>query len=229
MDSARCTDTDLRTLAKAYYIAKSVVIQEGFAPEIDWQYQVSLDTLDESTFLCEAAWVILNSGMRESVIRSKFPNISKAFFNWQCSRMIVTHALRCRAKALRHFNHAAKMEAIVSVATHINVLGFKKVTELISENGAAYLQQFPYIGPATSLHLAKNIGLPLAKPDRHLRRIATGLGYEKVQDLCSDISSITGEPVPVVDLVVWRYATRHQHQLFRFTSFFKRRKGLSDS
>lgn len=227
MDSVRSTDASLRTLAKAYYIAKSVVIQEGFAPEIDWQYQVSLDTLDESTFLCEAAWVILNSGMRERVISRKFPDISKAFFNWQCSRIIVSHADNCRAKALRHFNHVAKIEAIVNIATHVNILGFKKVTELISEDGVAYLKQFPYIGPATSLHLAKNIGLPLAKPDRHLRRIATGLGYENVQDLCSDISFITGEPVPVVDLVVWRYATRHQRQLLRFASFFKRRGSLA--
>jgi hypothetical protein len=229
MDSVRSTDTGLRTLAKAYYIAKSVVIQEGFAPEIDWQYQVSLDTLDEPTFLCEAAWVILNSGMRESVISSKFPSISKAFFNWQCSRTIVSHANKCRAKALRHFNHAAKIEAIINIATHVDLLGFRKVTELIAENGVAYLQQFPYIGPATSLHLAKNIGLPLAKPDRHLLRIASGLGYEKVQDLCSDISFITGEPVPVVDLVIWRYATRHKHQLFRFTGFFKRHMGLAAS
>jgi hypothetical protein len=88
--------------------------------------------------------------------------------------------------------------------------GFPRTFLQIKEGGVNYLQQFPYLGPITSLHLAKNIGLPVAKPDRHLRRIADKLGYSCVQKLCEDIARATDEPVPVVDLVLWRYSTLRQ-------------------
>lgn len=223
MNPVNHTNFRLRQLSKAYYIAKSVVIDEGFAWEIDWQYAVSLNKLDEPIFLGEAAWVILNSGMRESVVKRKFPGVSQAFFDWQSSQLIMTYADTCRMNALRYFRHTAKIEAILTIAKHVNEHGIKTILEQISENGVVYLQQFPYMGPATSLHLAKNIGLPLAKPDRHLLRIAKSFGYERVQDLCEDISLVTDEPVPVIDLVLWRYATKHQRQIARFTDLFNRR------
>lgn len=229
MSPKSCIDSRLRKLAKAYYIAKSVVIEEGFAPEVDWQYEVTLDLLDEPTFLCESAWVILNSGMRESVIRKKFDSISQAFFNWRCARQIVEHAETCRINALRHFGHAAKVQAILDIAAHVNALGIKQVAKRISENGVIYLQQLPYIGPATSFHLAKNIGLPLAKPDRHLQRVAKSFGYKNAQDLCVDIALMTDEPVSVIDLVIWRYATRHKRQLAKFADNFNRSLGSTAS
>jgi hypothetical protein len=67
-------------------------------------------------------------------------------------------------------------------------------------------QQFPFIGPITSFHLAKNLGLPVAKSDRHLVRLANAVGFEDVQSMCRNISSFTGDPVPVVDIVLWRFS-----------------------
>ena len=59
----------------------------------------------------------------------------------------------------------------------------------------------------TAYHLAKNIGLPVAKPNRHLIRIAQMEKYSDVQTLCGDISKLSGDSIPVVDIVLWRYAT----------------------
>jgi len=170
-------DERLRLIAKGYYIAKSTLIKEGYAAEVDWQYEVSLRDLDESTFLREAAWVILSSGMRETVIRQKFSDISEAFFDWASAGRIVEHADLCTARAADHFRHQAKLAAIVTVAAHVSQQGFSRVVENVRNNGIEYLQQLPYMGPATSCHLAKNIGLPLSKPDRHLLRLANKLGY----------------------------------------------------
>jgi hypothetical protein len=217
MNQLSPVDSRLRRLGKAYYIAKSVVINEGFAAEIDWQYAASLDQLNEQTFLCEAAWVILNSGMRESVVRKKFSGVSQAFFDWRSSVLIVTNENDCRTEALRHFCHTGKVEAILTVAKHLNAIGINEITEQLSKHGPAYLQKFPFVGPTTSLHLAKNIGFSVAKPDRHLCRIADSFGYDGVQKLCEDIARVTDEPVQVIDVVLWRYATKHQQEIMRFS------------
>lgn len=219
------TDTNLavdriRSVAKAYYLAKGHVLEGGYAPEVDWQYEVSLDHMDESCFLREAAWVILAGGMSEHVIRMKFPAISQAFFNWHSARVIVDNAESCRTDALHHFGNLGKINGILAIADHVNSVGLQSVTENLLASGVQYLQQFPYLGPATAYHLAKNIGLLCAKPDRHLCRIADSLGYDCVQQLCIDISNITDEPIPVIDIVLWRFATLHRNYLERFSLLF---------
>ena len=66
------------------------------------------------------------------------------------------------------------------------------------------LSQFPFIGPITANHLAKNLGYQLAKDDRHLQRIALRFGYKSAQGLCADISAVTGDSIAVVDTILWR-------------------------
>jgi hypothetical protein len=211
----------LRQIAKAYYIAKQTVVRKGYASEIDWQYSVSLEDLDETTFLREAAWVILCSGFRESTVRRKFPEITRAFLDWQSAREIVEHGEMCKKRALCHFAHDGKVSAIVAVASHLHCHGLEEVVREIKENGILYLQQLPFIGPATSYHLAKNIGLSVAKPDRHLSKIAHLLGYDSIQTFCAEIANATDEPISVVDLVLWRYATIYDQHIDRFATFIR--------
>ena len=47
----------------------------------------------------------------------------------------------------------------------------------------------------------------VAKPDRHLTRIANRAGYTEVQKFCIEISRLSGDSIPVVDIVLWRFAT----------------------
>lgn len=68
------------------------------------------------------------------------------------------------------------------------------------------LDELPWIGPITKYHLAKNLGFQVAKPDRHLVRIAKHFGYRDVQVMCAEIGNSTGDSIPVVDLILWRYA-----------------------
>ena len=207
-----------RHIAKAYLVAKNRLIKLGYEEEIDWQYDVSLDHLTESKFLRESAWVILNSGMKETVIRKHFYHISNAFNNWKSAIDISNNSFACRKRALVYFNHKPKIDAIISIAKRISKDGFSKLLSEIKAYGVDYLRQFPFLGPATSIHLAKNIGLNVAKPDRHLKRIAFNTGYNNVQEMCNDISIMTEDPIPVVDIVLWRFSTLYKYNLTVFTN-----------
>lgn len=197
----------LESLCLGYLDLKSELVERGFAWEIDWQASVLNMPIDETTFLRESAWVVLCSGMRESIVRAHFRAISKAFFGWQDASMIVDRKDLCRNRALRVFNSRRKMEAIISIAAVVVEAGFEQVgRKLVADDAAAYLQTLPQIGPVTALHLLKNLGRSIVKPDRHLARLSEQFGYEEPAEFCGRISEIVGDPVAVVDIVLWRAA-----------------------
>ncbi len=203
-------------LASAYVKAKLRVLASGFGPEIIWQKNLRIETLTEPDFLRECAWVILSSGMRESVVRGRFPRISEAFLGWVSAHQIVSQRDHCVRLALLCFRHKPKMEAIAQCAGIIHEKGFAAVRHEIDRDPIAALRQFPYLGPATSFHMAKNIGLSVVKPDRHMCRLATLSGYECASELCCTIAEYVGDPVSVVDIVLWRFATLHDDYLTLF-------------
>lgn len=200
-------------LATAYFFIKDAVLKAGFGEEISWQASVKFENITESDFLSEYAWVALSAGMKERVIRKRFQYVSYAFFHWESAKIIATNEDSCRRLALRYFNNRRKIEAIISTARDIASLGFSCFKEAIYSNPLEVLQALPFIGPVTRYHLAKNIGLPFAKPDRHLVRLATYAGYGDVQEFCGDICMYTGDSIPVVDLVLWRFAVTTESYL----------------
>jgi len=145
--------------------------------------------------------------MKERVIRNLFHAISSSFYYWESAKIIVENESICRHSALRHFNNAQKIEAIIITARNISSKGFNSFKTDIYLNPLEMLQSLPYIGPVTCYHLAKNIGLQVAKPDRHLKRLADSVGCSDVQRFCKYISLQTGDSIPVVDIVLWRFAT----------------------
>lgn len=213
MPNTSVTNNIRRELLAAYVVAKDAVIKKGFVAEIEWQDSIAFDEIDETTFLRESAWVVLSSGMREAVIRKKFPQVSSAFFEWESAKQIAKRSQLCQRRALLHFSHEPKIKAITSIAEYVFQQGFKSVRDRILREGIEYLVQFPYIGPATKYHLAKNIGIQAVKPDRHLLRVTQKVGYESPLSMCSDISRMVGDKISVVDLVIWRYATLHKDYL----------------
>jgi len=190
-----------------YQLAKTIVQQEGFQDEISWQSNLCFDNLDESSFLRETAWVILASGMREAIIRNRFEAISGCFFHWSSAQVITDYREKCELSALKIFNNRQKISAILNAAEQVKNIGFEALKEKIQSDPINFLQKFEYIGPVTVYHLAKNIGLPVAKPDRHLVRIALQENYYDVQSFCGEVSRLSGDPVPVVDIIFWRFAT----------------------
>lgn len=206
-------------LADMYLQMKEHIIRAGFAWEIDWQVTRSLNRLTENEFLAESAWVILCSGMRESVIRRRYQAISQAFLNWTSADDIKERRAECEAQALTVFGHDAKIRAISSLCEKVSMHGFSQIVQCIELDGVTFLQSFDFIGPVTSLHLAKNIGLDVVKPDRHLTRMAAMTGCSCPEQLCWYIAEATGDSISLIDLVLWRYATLDPHYAAFIASF----------
>ena len=194
-------------LAKAYLLAKDFVIRSGFDAEIDWQEDLSLQSVSESDFLREMAWVVLSAGFRESLLRKHFPALSAAFLNWSSGREISQAKHECRFKALQAFNHEKKVDAILSTSELTAQIGFAALKWRIENEGVEFLKQLSFIGPVTAFHLAKNLGLSVVKPDRHLVRTAKAGGFACPTSMCQTIADVVAEKLSVVDLVIWRYAT----------------------
>jgi hypothetical protein len=193
-------------MVSLYPIIKEVVRLEGYSKEISWQQNIDFGKMNEGAFIKELAWVILSSGMKEQTIRNVFSKLTPIFNNWQSAKMIHEQREDCYFKALRIFNHPGKISAIIDSIEVINSIGYNRLKRRIRRSPLETLQRFPYIGPVTVFHLAKNIGVQVAKPDRHLVRIAQSDGYDDVQDFCRNISKVHGDSVPVVDIVLWRFA-----------------------
>jgi hypothetical protein len=188
-----------------YVRASAYVGSQHLAAEVEWQRQASVDELTESEFLRQSAWVILCSGFKESAVRRVFDHISLCFFDWESAEAILQCRTTCVAAAYASFRNAAKLNAITECAARVSEQGFGRLKASILNDPLVVLQELPYIGPVTVLHLAKNLGFDVAKPDRHLVRLARYTGFSCVNDLCGFLAAANCERVNVVDLVLWRY------------------------
>ena len=202
------TQNSLNTI-KFYEAAKHYVVATGYSREIEWQTGLDINSFTETDLLREFAWVVLCSGFRESIVRRSFSFISLCFCEWESAEIICKYAQFCRAGALARFGNRRKIDAIVEGAALVEAAGFPNLRQSIIAKPIETLQCFPYIGAITAHHLAKNLGLSTAKPDRHLQHLAALFGYETVLQLCSDVSAATGDSIKVVDIVLWRFAERH--------------------
>ena len=192
-------------LAAAAYARAKEFAQANFREELAWQSSVSIDDVTESIFLREAAWVIFCTGFREHTLRVRFSYLSLCFCDWESGEAIVKNAVPCRATALASFNNPRKVDSVIQIARRVAQDGFITLKRNILGQPIEVLKALPYVGPVTVYHLAKNLGLPVAKPDRHLQRLAAALSYPDAHALCGEIAVLTGDPPQVVDLVFWRY------------------------
>jgi hypothetical protein len=200
-------------LLRYYYNAKQAVYSGGYFFEIYWQEKQDIELIDTKSFFSEYSWVVLSSGMRETVIRKKFNELTFIFNNWVSPQFISDNKYSIRKKALKAFNHPSKINALFFMAKYLCSVSIANEIGCILSEGVKYLEKFPYLGPATSLHFAKNLGLNVSKPDRHLVRISEKFGFDCPATFCKKISKYTGEKESVVDIVLWRYATLDKNYL----------------
>lgn len=192
---------------RLYREAERHVIEAGFGWEIDWQRKRAEGSYSERDLLRETAWVILCSGFREAAVRKCFNYISLCFCDWECAEAISHRAGVCVDTAIHGFRNRQKLEGIAAAAHIVHEEGFDTIKHRIAFNPIDELQRFPYIGPITSWHLAKNLGFPVAKNDRHLARMADRFGYSDAHEMCQSIARSASEEVSVVDVILWRFAT----------------------
>jgi hypothetical protein len=200
-----------------YVGAKEHVVRAGFGWEIDWQEQLTLERVNERHVLREQAWVVLSSGMRAAVVARLFEQVSRAFCDWDAVA-IQENPTRCIARAFAAFSHRGKMNAIAANCRMLAEEGLELWKRALRAYGPTWLTRLHYIGPVTCWHLAKNVGLDVVKPDRHLVRMARASGTRDPRSLCALFVGATGDRLAVVDLVLWRYATLRPNYVAEFRS-----------
>jgi hypothetical protein len=200
------SDTGVAGLIAHYAAAKDRVVERGFASELAWVDSLTDQSFTESDLLREAAWVILCSGFRESVVRLKFSYLSLCFCDWESASLIAKYGDTCIILAEKAFGYRRKLEAISNIARELHDIGFDRVKDEIQRDAVGRLSSFPFIGPITSYHLAKNLGFQFAKDDRHLQRLVIAFGFRDAQRLCSAIAETTGDSIAMVDTILWRNA-----------------------
>lgn len=200
----------MRFFSKAY----TYVQHAGLSGEVTWQRDIEFEGFTECELLREHAWVTLCSGFRESAVRRVFDHVSLCFCDWESAEAIVSAGEICCATAASSFSNRLKLKGILSTAEYVNTIGFDEFKLSILADPIIQLQKLSFIGPITSWHLAKNLGLDVAKPDRHLIRLSERLGFQSADHLCRELAATTGEKTKVIDLIVWRYIADHPDQLY---------------
>ena len=185
--------------------ASSYSKKENWTGEVQWHRESLFSTFTECDLLRETAWVVLCSGFSERIIRNSFDYLSLCFCDWESAEAITRADPICHISARSVFNNERKLFAIRDFAWLVFNEGFDEIRTAIERDPIAKFNEFPLIGPITAWHLAKNLGLDVAKPDRHLTRVANALGFGDAFELCEAVAMVTGEPKRVVDIVIWRY------------------------
>ncbi|WP_432263035.1 hypothetical protein [Cupriavidus sp. TMH.W2] len=173
---------------EVYARLRAEVAAAGYAGEIAWSGSIA-PVNDADTFGREFVFIVCNSGMKAQIARSIF------------ERVMV--AVEAGASAMTVFGHKGKAGAIDRVwhdrARHL--AAYLRAGTPAAQ--LAYLESLPWIGGITKWHLAKNFGLDVAKPDRHLVRVAAAYGLT-VDGLCENLAKATGDRIATVDTVIWR-------------------------
>ena len=175
--------------ADQYLSLYQAVEKSGYGDEIRWAETIQR-CKNADAFACEACWVVMNAGMREQVVRPIWDRIRIALHRGEPIESL--------------FGHKQKVKAIKYIWGNRQGLFMEWASCLDPQMALDKLQiNLPFIGAITKYHLARNLGMDVCKPDRHLVRLAAPL---TPAELCGRLSVATGHRVGVIDCVLWRAA-----------------------
>lgn len=170
-----------------YERLKGLVRELGHGDEFEWAQSLPLcPNADE--FWTQYSWVVISAGLRNQVAHAVWNRVDEA--------------VKAGRAAIGAFKHNGKASAIEG-AWHDRQRLYAAF--LAAPDRLAYLQSLPFIGSVTKYHLARDLGLDYAKPDRHLVRIAGRYGLT-VEAMCQALVNETGDRIGAVDVVIWRAA-----------------------
>lgn len=169
-----------------YLSLKNRIETAGYRDEVKWAENIQCR--HSADFFAEYVWVVISAGMKNQIARKIYSKVMGAIID--------------RVPINTVFGHQGKVKAINQVLTNLKELYLEY---LMDNDKLNWLETLPHIGPITKYHLAKNLGLDVCKPDRHLVRIAKGYGLTP-QELCERLAEETGNKVAVIDQVLWRAA-----------------------
>jgi len=177
---------------KLFDKAKEYVMDDPYySKEVEYVKQRTFKAQTAQSFFIEYVFVVLSAGMKNQVVEKI---MHRYFANGPSGETNI--------KAI---NHKGKHKAIKEAEMHYRewweqLLRIEPLSERLE-----FLDSLPFVGPITKYHLARNLGIDVAKPDRHMKRLAHKIGCKDVQRMCEMIAKARDERVGVVDVILWRY------------------------
>lgn len=171
--------------AEQFYRLRDQVAEAGHGGDLEWSESVVPPT-DPDEFAREAIFVICNSGMRFTVAQGIFDKIKTALASGEAPGTVFGHKGKCAGIGWIWQNRERLLAEY-----------------LAARDKLAFCESLPWIGGITKYHLAKNLGADVAKPDRHLQRLADAEGCTP-QELCDRLAAETGYRAATIDVVLWR-------------------------
>lgn len=208
--------------AEALFERARIYSRISHPKEIPWAERTTPETfrnMKSRRFLMEYCWVVYASGFRVSVLEPIFPNLRRAFKNFDLQALSRMHSI---SAPLAVFKNEKKATCYLAGCHLIAREGFPRFKARVRATGIDALQSLPGVGTITKFHLAKNIGLAdVAKPDIWLVRAAAACATDVVT-LVDFLSLSTGFSRHVVDVILWRYGADG-----KFAEEMRDRKGLT--
>ena len=159
--------------------------ERGFGPTIDWTENLRPpDNADQ--FAEQTIYVICNSGMANSVASVIFDRCMTALSSGHSA-----------TEVFRHPGKSHAIDAIWRERQHLHA------AYLAAQDKVEALRQLPWIGEVTALHLAKNFGADVAKPDVHMERLARAESTT-TEALCARLAAESGYRAATIDTILWR-------------------------
>ena len=153
---------------------------------VEWVRNVSRPS-DSTDLALRLTFVIIVSGFRYCVAKKIFERVDTA--------------LNAGRPVCSVYGHSGKGAAIDWIWRRRQVL-FATFERLLDSEVVGWCDKLPWIGPITKYQAARDLGLDVAKPDRHMSRLAARTG-ETVEAMCARVAHLSGERVGTVDLVLW--------------------------
>jgi hypothetical protein len=215
-------------VAPTEYVRRAVEFTSVSYPEQLEKYRkIRYIDLKPIGFFHEYVWCVYVSGFNATVISRKWDDLTRVFCGDGGS--LLFDAPNASWDEMRPiFANTRKFSAVVSTASLlIGYLDGSTGGTTVDHDGKAIdaviagweefkqdylcelskIRKLPMMGPVTSCHLARNMGLDYVKPDLHLQRLATKWGYISVPIMVEDLAHSLDERIGVIDFCLWNYAS----------------------
>jgi hypothetical protein len=170
---------------------------------------------DPGYILSEYTFVVSAAGFRESTVKGRFHRLSVAMGGFDPARLKEMSSGQIESLYIEHMlRNKAKARAVSNVIGRYSGRTWELndlMHRLETTQDVDVLKTLPYIGDALKYHLARNLGLDVAKPDVHMLRLAPAFGFAAdnagVQAMCEYVARNRKERAGAVDFVLW-YLTK---------------------
>ena len=164
--------------------------------------------VDLGVFLENYLWVIFVSGFRNAVVEKHFETLKEAFHGLDLDKIVAMGSIDADNLPIAN---QRKADAFIEGCRLIKEEGWKSFKKRLRKRGRAALLELPWMGPATSQHLALVLGVEdTEKADTWIKQCAQEC-EATVDQMVTYLTEESGLTRQQVDGYLWRYCKEKQH------------------